>query len=648
MLNSLGNGEGLKTFMCGIFGSATLQEGAVLPAFKQFSRAGKLSERRGKDASGVSIGGEQGNHIYKHPSRFGQMLIANRASINAARRVAGKSLTVQIGHTRMVTNGSRQKPENNQPICQGGVVLFHNGIIVNSEEILSARRDYSRQGGSDTEAMLCLYLEARAKLLEPEVAFQDASAACEGGNTFVLYDSSCGFLGLSTTTGSIYTLEELGVIHFASEPRVLTALAMSNATANQVLPGAVRTFRTIQKSPTSSWGIHSAEESSGSTQAGGSHLKAELDHFNFNWESLIRQKRCAMCVLPISHPGIDFDEQGVCSLCRVPSGAIAPRQGDAQEFRKMLEKATPESPILVPFSGGRDSTYMIGVLARDWNLPVLAFTYDWGFVTDRARRNISRVCGELGVEHMLVAADIDMKRQNVSKNLRAWMKAPDLGLIPLLMAGDKHFFSIAEKLRRERKCHAVVFGMNRLEHTRFKAGLAGVRGSDGGSRVIHDLGRYDKLRMIFYYFKAFVGNPKYINSSIFDTFLGFISYYAQKVDYENFFDYVEWDEAEINRYIYEEFDWESSNESTNTWRVGDATAAFYNYAYQYSLGFNEFDTFRSNQVRVGQITRGKAMELLKIDVAPRVSDFNDYSATVGTAPIELLNAIHKIPRYLSA
>jgi glucosamine--fructose-6-phosphate aminotransferase (isomerizing) len=634
--------------MCGIFGSAALEAGAILPTFKHFSRAGKLSERRGKDASGFALGGERGNHIFKHPSRFRQMLRANRSSIGAVRSVAGKSLTIQIGHTRMVTHGSRQEPENNQPICQGGVVLYHNGIILNSEEILSARKNYSRQGESDTEALLSLYLEGRGKLVEPETAFLNASLACEGGNTFVLFDSSCAFLGLSTTTGSIYTLEERGVIHFASEPRVLATLAKSYAVPNQILPGEVRTFRTFQNSLSSSWTINSALGDSDSKQVGAVHSKVKFEDFEFNWQSLLTQKRCTICVLPLSHPGIVFDEQGVCSLCRIPTGEIAPRKGQLQEFREMLERATPESPILVPFSGGRDSTYMLGVLARDWSLPVLAFTYDWGFVTDRARRNISRVCGELGVEHLLVAADIDMKRKNVSKNLRAWMKSPDLGLIPLLMAGDKHFFSIAETLRRERNCHAVVFGMNRLEHTRFKAGLAGVRGSEGARRVIHDLGGFDKIRMVLYYIKAFLRNVEYINTSIVDTALGFLSYYARKVDYENFFDYVEWSEEETNRYISEEFAWESSNESKNTWRVGDATAAFYNYVYQHALGFNEFDTFRSNQVRSGQITREKAMQLLETDVAPRVSDFNDYASTVGTDPLELLDAIHKTPRYLNA
>jgi hypothetical protein len=36
-------------------------------------------------------------------------------------------------------------------------------------------------------------------------------------------------------------------------------------------------------------------------------------------------------------------------------------------------------------------------------------------VTDLARRNIARVCGRLGVENIIVSADIHWKRENIRK-----------------------------------------------------------------------------------------------------------------------------------------------------------------------------------------------------------------------------------------
>ena len=52
---------------------------------------------------------------------------------------------------------------------------------------------------------------------------------------------------------------------------------------------------------------------------------------------------------------------------------------------------------------------------------VVTYTYDWGMVTDLARRNIARICGQLGVENIIVAADIHWKRTNIRKNLKAWL-----------------------------------------------------------------------------------------------------------------------------------------------------------------------------------------------------------------------------------
>ena len=69
----------------------------------------------------------------------------------------------------------------------------------------------------------------------------------------------------------------------------------------------------------------------------------------------------------------------------------------------------------------------------------IAFTYDWGLVTDLARRNCARICGKLGVEHIIRTPNIAKKRKFVRQNIEAWLKKPELGMIPLFMAGDKAF-----------------------------------------------------------------------------------------------------------------------------------------------------------------------------------------------------------------
>ena len=75
-------------------------------------------------------------------------------------------------------------------------------------------------------------------------------------------------------------------------------------------------------------------------------------------------------------------------------------------------------------------------------------TYDWGMVTDLARRNISRMCSQLGVENIIIADNIELKRKNIKINLQAWLRKPHLGMLNILMAGDKHFFDILRQLKK--------------------------------------------------------------------------------------------------------------------------------------------------------------------------------------------------------
>ena len=113
----------------------------------------------------------------------------------------------------------------------------------------------------------------------------------------------------------------------------------------------------------------------------------------------------------------------------------------------------------------------------------ITYTYDWGMVTDLGRRNISRMSAELGVENIIVADDIAKKRENIRMNLQAWLKAPDLGMINILMAGDKHFFRHVETIKAQTGVSLNLWGVNPLETTHFKSGFLGVPPEDRKSVV---------------------------------------------------------------------------------------------------------------------------------------------------------------------
>ena len=303
--------------------------------------------------------------------------------------------------------------------------------------------------------------------------------------------------------------------------------------------------------------------------------------------------------------------------------------------------------MLVPLSGGRDSCFGLHYVKNELGLDPIAYTYDWGFVTDKARRNISRICGEMNVEHILIAADIKTKRNNVKKNVVAWLSKPEISLVPLFLAGDKFFYKYASSLKKEMNLSAIIFSLHALEVTNFKTGFANVN-ENSRQEKLTGISNLNKLKLSSHYLINFLKNPKYLNSTIPDTFMAFLYYYIKGKDYYSIFDYIPWDENKIISEIKKNYGWEGSSNGELTWRIGDGTAPFYNYIYLKHSGFCENDTFRSNQIREGLISRDDAIKFLKKENQIDAEAYKWYCDTIGISALDALNAINKafsIKRY---
>jgi len=154
----------------------------------------------------------------------------------------------------------------------------------------------------------------------------------------------------------------------------------------------------------------------------------------------------------------------------------------------------------------------------------------------------------------------------------------------------------------------------------------------------------DCARLARYYAGQFLKNPAYWNASLWDTLFAYVSFYLLKHDYFWFFDYIPWDERVIDRTLREEYDWETASDTGTTWRIGDGTAAFYNYIYHTVAGFTENDTFRSNQVREGIMTRAEALAHVERDNMPRYESIREYAQLVGIDFGEVIRVVNAMPK----
>ena len=669
--------------MCGIFGAIVGEQSTISPALfrSTVTTLFKLSETRGKESSGFAILDGGPINVYKQPlpasvivrtKGFKTLLDQTLAAGNGACHSVAL-----IGHSRLVTNGAQENNLNNQPVIAGGLVGIHNGIITNDSQLWDRFPDLKRISEVDTEVLLQiirkLYRE-NGSLIE---AVRAAFGLIQGNASVAILFEDLNYLLLATNNGSLYRIdgEETGMFVFASENLILDQLIAKTGmsghigkhTITRIEPGkaclvdlkslAIQDFplngatAPVMENvpPAAQREIRDCSLEFG-TEFPAKRVKAYYVDINpgrdnakllFEAEDAISKlKRCSRCVLPESYPGIDFDADGVCRYCRHPRIVTTKGPQALDQLLEQYRRTDGKPDIIVCASGGRDSTYGLHYAKNVLKMNPVAYTYDWGMVTDLARRNIARVCGKLGIEHILVSADISEKRLNIRRNVRAWIKNPDLGVIPLFMAGDKEYFHHAYKLREQLKIDPILMSSGSgFEDADFKFRFAGVNN--------HSSGLANKIRLAAYYAGQFARNPAYINRSIPDTISAYYYYYFVRGNHLRLFTYVQWDEDEIHRLLAEEYDWERATDTKSTWRIGDGTASFYNYIYWTVAGFTENDTFRSHQIRHGMMDREKALEKIRIENAPRYESIKWYLDinNIGIPFDDVIKRINAIPKH---
>lgn len=650
--------------MCGIVGLLSLVGGFNAPrqARGGFERLLTAAESRGREASGAVWLTEA--RVLMHKAAEPACVMMRRSGYRAAwnQLQAGTArLQAVFGHSRLTTHGTERVHQNNQPVQGAGFTLVHNGIITNWQQL------WQCVGGTprtelDTEVLPALLHHFGGEGTVPDVegALERIAALIQGTVSIAFVHRAAQRAWLFTNHGSLYwTRVQAGqALAFASESRFLREALRGDAgapvqvAAGEMLAIDFATGEVVQRRPQASQApavaaaspvrevvevAPAAPQASARTAAPAVFVPQGWSRFEVRWDAIARLRRCTRGVLPETMPFIAFDAEGVSNYARHyqpyrPQGVAALTQRIETHLREHGKRC------IVAFSGGRDSSFGLQYIKRAGMEP-MAYTYDWGVVTDLARRNQARLCGRLGVEHIIVSADIRTKRDNIRKNVLAWLRRPHLGTVPLFMAGDKQYFHHANRLRQAYGMQWVVLAANPLERTHFKSGFAGVRPG-----FLDRPRPTDRLRLLGFYGGEFLRNPAFLNSSLLDTAGAFLSFYAIQHDHLRIFDYLRWDEEAIDAALQADFDWEHATDTATTWRIGDGTAAFYNYIFMQVAGFTENDSLRHNQVLEGTLPRERALELVRRDNQPRFESIEWYCRTIGLDPIQVLERICTIPR----
>jgi hypothetical protein len=352
---------------------------------------------------------------------------------------------------------------------------------------------------------------------------------------------------------------------------------------------------------------------------------------------------CTRCVLNSSFPGIAFDDEGVCSVCRSREEKRESQRADNllwPEKRKLLDGLCADAKakkrtfdVLVPLSGGKDSMYVLYLAVKKLGLKPLAFTLDNGYLTSYARDNIDRACSILGVEHIYYCMDPALMR----------------ALFRTFLEKTGYFCSIcmraigmATELVAEIYDIPMVFGGSAssvelpTSPEMFQSGAPDfVRNVLKDEPVAREAARllYDgSLKRRLGYRLFWWGNQRHV----------------QICAWINLPDYLEWNYATMFRTIKEELGWASpdgTEEEHIDCAIHKASAYIHDRRWK---GSDLRSLTLAGLIMAGQLSREEALYKLEHEPAPQYpdSEFEPFLQALGMTRKEFDALIDKGPRYI--
>jgi len=126
---------------------------------------------------------------------------------------------------------------------------------------------------------------------------------------------------------------------------------------------------------------------------------------------------CKNCILPETFPGIHFNDEGVCNFC-----LTEPEEFERDKITNQLQidmeclfdeiklNNKNEYDVVVAFSGGKDSTYTLMKLTREYGLRCLAVTINNGFIPQQTLNNCHKVTEVLKTDFIWFTPSFDFMR----------------------------------------------------------------------------------------------------------------------------------------------------------------------------------------------------------------------------------------------
>lgn len=316
----------------------------------------------------------------------------------------------------------------------------------------------------------------------------------------------------------------------------------------------------------------------------------------------ITMKRCSRCILPDAYPDMSFDEKGICDRCYEYDKKFLHRDYKKLE-RKLFgivnwaKSQNKRYDCIVPFSGGKDSSYTIYICRKKFNLKVLAVNFNNGLRTFEALKNIEKITQKLDAGFICYGPNWGLLKKLYREFLLKAGKfcfVCDMGIwatvhriaeqydVPLIVSG---FSAQIESLDNK---------MYSYNNNLFK----NIAGDLLTKEEMKDFLEETKIQRL-------LKRLKHCR----------LTRYRKQISLP---DYMVWDDKEIKRVITDELGWEKRQDGSSD-HIDCLFAPIKNYLIVQKWGFGEKTTKYAAMTRAGELKREEALKKAQEEESKDVS-----------------------------
>lgn len=323
-------------------------------------------------------------------------------------------------------------------------------------------------------------------------------------------------------------------------------------------------------------------------------------------------KFCSKCVTPETSESLKFDHQGACSVCAQINfkKEKVDWHSKKKEFDLILNKyrGKSEYDCIIPFSGGKDSTFTLWYIVTQKKLKPLVVRFDHGFYRKNLQENTEKTISKLGVDFLnfkpnfklvkMIMLESLIRRGDFCWHCHVGISALPINIaiekkIPLIFYGEPsseyssfYDYSTPEELNEEKYNRSINLGIN----------------AEDMLTMLQERHPDDNINMNDlkpYYFPS---QRELKKNNIFASYLG---------------NYIPWDVKKQVEIIKKELDWEGEvvegvPEEYDYEKIECMMQGSRDFTKFLKRGFGRTTHLTSIDIRNNRISRDKALELSKL------------------------------------